>query len=645
MGLEESCQIGMAPATHCGCDTLFTSRGFPHHNYPVKRHSIMSQFLLRNTVLASAIIFSINGCSDPSESSPGQSVAPQSQQQATPVASLAAVDSIDSAGADWPHGFMAAVANPYATDAAAEILARGGHAVDAAIAAHTVLGLVEPESSGLGGGGFMVVYSNAEKRVRFYDGRETAPAGATIDMFMDAGKELGFFDAKESGHAVGVPGAVALYKLAHDSHGRLPWAEVFQPAIRLANEGFVVSEKMANFLPGIRQMSALDEYPGSAEYFYPGGEPLQAGDLLRNPEYAATLQRIAEEGPQAFYSGEIAEAIVASAQAEPNGGSLTLEDVAAYEAVEREAVCGDWRVYQICSAAPPSSGAMQIMVATMYDTLVDADGDLMDKVTAFVDAQRLAYADRDYYFGDPDRVDVPLTELLDPRYLQNRAENPTPPAGEPQHGDPTAVLGGSVARWSVDTTMEPAGTTHYSIVDNEGNAVSVTMTVESIFGSARWAAGFVLNNQLMDFSRYYDPDAPESANAVRPGARPRSSMSPTIMLDRNNDLFMVTGSPGGNSIPAYTAKTILGIVDWGLTVQEAVDFPNIIARGELVRVETGVSPGAEVAAHLEAAGYNVDEREGENSGLHVILVQDDGMIGAADPRREGTVLTTTPQDR
>lgn len=605
----------------------------------------MSKHLVRNTVLATVTIAFISACSESPDSNPAQSATPQMQQQATPVAAVAAAGSGDTSGTAWPHGFMAAVANPYATDAAAEILAKGGHAVDAAIAAHTILGLVEPESSGLGGGGFMVVYSNAEKRVRFYDGRETAPAGARIDMFMEGGEMLGFFDAKESGHAVGVPGAVALYKLAHDKHGRLPWAEVFQPAIRLANEGFVVSEKMANFLPGIRQMSALDEYPGSAEYFYPGGEPLKAGDFLRNPEYAATLQRIAEEGPEAFYSGEIAEAIVASAQAEPNGGSLTLDDVAAYEAVERDAICGDWRVYQICSAAPPSSGAMQIMVANMYDSLVDTDADLMDKVTAFVDAQRLAYADRDYYFGDPDRVDVPLTELLDPRYLQYRAENPTAPAAEPQHGDPAAVLGGSVAHWSVDTTLEPAGTTHYSIVDSEGNAVSVTMTVESVFGSARWAAGFVLNNQLTDFSRYYDPDAPESANAVRPGARPRSSMSPTIMLDQNSELFMVTGSPGGNSIPAYTAKTILGIVDWGLSVQEAVDFPNVIARGEAVRVETGVAPGADVAAHLEAAGYNVEEREGENSGLHVILVQDDGMIGAADPRREGTVLTTTPQDR
>ena len=565
----------------------------------------------------------------------------------SPVAAVesAPVVAESTADSDWPFGYMAAVANPYATEAAAEILAQGGHAVDAAIAAHTVLGLVEPESSGLGGGGFMVVYQEEDKQVKFYDGRETAPAGATVDMFMRDGSVLGYFEGKESGHAVGVPGAVALYKLAHDAHGKLPWDAVFQPAIRLANEGFVVTAKMANFLTAFRDMSMLDEFPGAAEYFYPGGEPLQAGDFLRNPEYAATLTRVAEEGPQAFYTGEIAEAIVAAAQAEPNPGALTLEDVANYEPVVRDAVCGDWRDLQICSATPPSSGAMQIMIANLYDGLVPEDASMMEKVQAFVDAQRLAYADRDYYFGDPDRVDVPVDELLNPEYLNNRANNPIAPAEMPTHGDPGLVLGNNTAAvWMEDSTMEPAGTTHYSIVDDAGNAVSVTMTVESFFGSARWAAGFLLNNQLTDFARDYDPDAPEAANAVRPGARPRSSMSPTIVLDSNDDLYMVTGSPGGNSIPAYTAKTILGIVDWDLSVAEAISFPNIIARGQSVRVETGMQPGAEVSSYLQAAGYQVQESQGENSGLHVILVHDDGLEGGADPRREGTVLARAPQD-
>jgi gamma-glutamyltranspeptidase/glutathione hydrolase len=539
----------------------------------------------------------------------------------------------------WSRGYMAAVANPYATDAAVEMLAQGGHAVDAAIAAHAVLGLVEPESSGLGGGGFMVVYEQATQDVRFLDGRETAPAGATPDMFMqDGGEPGGFLDAWQSGNAVGVPGAIALYKLAHDSYGKLPWATLFAPAIRLASEGFEVSGKMAGYLPQMAQISMLDENPGAAEYFYPGGEPIEAGSMLRNLEYANTLQRVAEEGPAAFYSGEIAEAMAASAQAGDNGGSMTIADIAGYEAVEREAICGAWRSLNICSATPPSSGAMQIMIANLYDQLLPENPTQQQQIKAFVDAQRLAYADRDYYFGDPDHVTVPVQQLLDTQYLQYRSDNPAAPDATPQHGDPAAVLGaGNAAVWATDSTVEPAGTTHLSIIDSEGNAVSATMTVESPFGSGRWAAGFLLNNEMTDFARDYYADQPETANMIRPGARPRSSMSPTIILDNDNELYMVTGSPGGNSIPAYTAKSILGIVDWGMSVEEAVAFPNIIARGDSVRVEISRLPGQALADYLREAGYDVQESDGENSGLHVILVTDDALIGAADPRREGTV--------
>jgi len=580
-------------------------------------------------------------CSESPETPPAPPV------ESAPVSFAPAPAETDDAAAsgDWPHGFMAAVANPYATEAAAKMLARGGHAVDAAIAAHAVLGLVEPESSGLGGGGFMLVYEQGSQAVRFYDGRETAPAGASADMFMNGDEFMGFLNAWQSGRSVGVPGAVALYKMVHDNYGKLDWAEVFQPAIELATEGFVVSDKLAGFLPGIARVSRLDENPGSAEYFYPDGQPLQAGQLLRNPEYAATLRRVAEEGPAAFYSGEIAEAIVAAVQAEPNGGSMTVDDVANYRAMRREAVCGDWRDLRICSANPPSSGAMQIMVARLYDHLVSDSPSEYDRVKAFVDAQRLAYADRDYYFGDPDHVEVPVQALLNPAYLEARAASPVPPGAIPEHGDPGALLGeASATVWGPDRTLEPAGTTHFSIVDNEGNAVSATMTVESAFGSSRWAAGFLLNNELTDFAREYDAEAPEPANMVRPGARPRSSMSPTIVLDDTNALYMVTGSPGGNSIPAYTAKTVLGIVDWGLSVQEAVNFPNIIARGQSVRVEVNRQPGASLAAALADAGYDVQESDGENSGLHVILVGDTGLIGAADPRREGTVMTAAPLD-
>lgn len=532
---------------------------------------------------------------------------------------------------------MAAAANPHASAAGARMLAEGGHAVDAMIAAHAVLGLVEPQSSGLGGGGFLLVFDAASGGIEFFDGRETAPSGAAVDMFMRDGEVLPYLEAWQSGLSVGVPGTVALYKLAHDKYGKLPWARLFEPAIELAEAGFEVSPRLANYLPRMAQYGRIDENPGAREYFFPDGEPLKAGDIRDNPDYAKTLRRIAEEGPDAFYRGEIAAAMAAAAQAEPNPGTLSVEDIAGYRALMREPVCGDFRDMKICSASPPSSGAIQIMMARLYDMLAADAETFEDRIAAFVDAQRLAYADRDYYFGDPDRVDIPVDELLHPDYLRFRAANPIPPGAEPTHGNPADVLGSDEMVWAPDTTEEAAGTSHLSIVDAEGNAVSATMTVEAPFGSHRWAAGFLLNNELTDFARRVPASGALPANAVAPGARPRSSMSPTILLDGNDDLLMVTGSPGGNSIPAYTQKSILGILDWNLSVQDAVDFPNIIARGKRVRVEIAEEPGPALADMLKSRGYEVQEREGENSGLHVIYVQDGQLVGAADKRREGTV--------
>ena len=537
------------------------------------------------------------------------------------------------------RGAMAAAANPHAVAAAIEMLEKGGHAVDAAIAAHAVLGLVEPQSSGIGGGAFMLVYQRDDRELIFFDGRETAPAGATIDMFMRDGEVMEFREAWQSGLAVGVPGTIALYKSAHDAHGNLPWAEVFQPAIRLAQKGFKVSPRLAAFLPRMAEYGRIDENPGAAAYFFPGGEPLQVGFLRRNPEYAKTLSRIATEGADAFYSGEIAQAIAEAAQEPPNAGSLSVEDIAAYRTVRREAICGEFRAMDICTTRPPSSGAAQIMIGGIYEHLADGATTQADKVAAFVDAQRLAYADRDHYFGDPDAIDIPLDDLLNPTYLKHRATERFAPDAMPAHGDPGKLLHqqSTAASWSADTTQEASGTTHLSIIDNEGNAVSMTATVEAPFGSSRWVAGFLLNNEMTDFAREVPADGRPVANAIAPGRRPRSSMSPTMLFDADGEIVMITGSPGGNSIPAYVAKTIVGILDWNLSAQEAVDFPNIVARGEKVRVEVSVKPGKSIASDLKQRGYRVVEREGENSGLHVIVIGPDGLEGAADPRREGVV--------
>jgi gamma-glutamyltranspeptidase/glutathione hydrolase len=543
----------------------------------------------------------------------------------------------------WTKGAIAATANPYATDAAIAILEQGGHAVDAAIAAHLVLGLVEPQSSGLGGGGFLLAYDYSTKTLAFHDGREQAPSGVTVDMFMKDGKVMGFYEAWQSGKAIGVPGAVAMYKHAHDAHGKLAWDKLFEPAIELASKGFVVSPRLTGFLDRLKGRIQLSEHPVPAAYFYPNGESLKPGDIRANPEYAALLTRIAEEGTDAFYLGAVAQAMADAAASQPNPGTLSVEDIAAYRAIERPVICGDFRATQICTTSPPSSGGAQIMIAGLYDHLVAGSTLQDDKIVALVDAQRLAYADRDFYFGDPDAVAIPLQDLLDPRYLKARAKDRFAPSAMPVQGDPAAVLGGTASvDWGADTTQEPAGTTHLSIVDNEGNAVALTATVEAPFGSSRWVHGFLLNNEMTDFAREVSADGKIPANAIAPGRRPRSSMSPTMLLDQDRNLMMVTGSPGGNSIPAYVAKTIIGVMAWDLSAQAAVNHPNIIARGKRVRVETGVGKGKEIATMLSERGYDVQERDGENSGIHLIVVRPDGLEGAADKRREGTVRALPP---
>jgi gamma-glutamyltranspeptidase/glutathione hydrolase len=558
---------------------------------------------------------------------------------ATPQETGDAASSTDATPTSWDKGAMVSAANPHAVEAAIQMLRNGGHAVDAAIAAHAVLGLVEPQSSGIGGGAFMLVYEKDGNALSFLDGRESAPAGATVDMFVRDGEVMSFLDAWQSGLSVGVPGAVALYKRAHDQHGKLRWAELFGPAIKLAEDGFKVSPRMATSLERYASYTQLDDNPDTAAYFYPDGVALQAGALLKNPEYANTLRRISLEGIDAFYQGEIPKAIAAAAQAGPDGGTLTVDDIAGYQVIERPVICGSFRTMKICTTSPPSSGIAQIMIPELYDQLSSSDSSQADRVAAFVDAQRLAYADRDHFIGDPESVDIPIEDLINPRYLEHRATERFAPDEIPQHGDPGMVLRDEplAGLLGKDLTVEAPGTTHLSIIDQQGNAISMTATIEGAFGSSRWAHGFLLNNEMTDFARQPPADGQRVANAIGPGKRPRSSMSPTMVFDSNDDILMITGSPGGNSIPAYVAKSIVGVLDWGLSAQQAVDHPNIIARGEKVRVEIATDAGKAIAADLQERGYQVQEREGENSGLHVIVVRQGGLEGAADKRREGVV--------
>ena len=534
-------------------------------------------------------------------------------------------------------GGMVAVAHPLAVEAGLDALRAGGDAVDAAIAVQMVLGLVEPQSSGIGGGAFMVRYDAETGETTVYDGRETAPSAADETLFLDEdGEPLGFIEAWQSGRSTGAPGAIAMLALAHERHGELDWAAGFEHGVRLAEEGFALSGRTSELAGGVAEIARLDEDPIASAYFYDeNGDPWPEGHEMTNPAYAQTLRSTAEDWRN-FYTGEIAEGIVEALSAEPLPGLLTAEDIAAYEPVVREAVCSDYRAYRICSAPPPSSGAVAVgAIMGILETfdMASMGPDTVQGWHLFIEASRLAYADRDRYVGDPAFVDVPVEGMLDKAYLAERAalidmdaaivevEAGTPP-GAPEAAE--------------DDSDDAPGTSHISIVDGEGNVVSMTTTVESAFGSNRMTeGGFLLNNQLTDFAR--DPRDAEGnlrANAPAAGKRPRSSMSPTIVLDADGEFVLATGSPGGNSIVAYTAKTLVAMLDWGLSPQEAADLPNVVARGDETSIETGFDAGMLEA--LEEMGHQVLGERGENSGIHIIRASEDGTLtGAADRRRDG----------
>jgi len=544
---------------------------------------------------------------------------------------------------------MAAAANPHAVAAAVEILSAGGSAVDAAIAAELVLGLVEPQSSGIGGGGFMLFYDAESERISGYDGREVAPAGARADMFLDArGRPMPFMDAQASGRSIGVPLLISMLKLAHDDHGRLPWARLFEPAIRLAEDGFEISPRLAAFIAAAgERMRLRADFEARAYFFDRRGNPLPAGTLLRNPAYASTLRTIAAQGPSALSEGPIADAIVATARRNPRGGMMTVEDLRGAQARRMEPVCGSYRVYRVCSTNAPGSGNAMIALLGMYERARPHPEGVnnADDWSAFMWASRLAYADRDYYMADDSVVPVPTTELIAPEYLDARAmliNVAQAPVGQVNPGVPPGS-GDLFERWGRDSG-DDNGTTHVVIVDAWGDAVSLTATVESVFGSQRMTNGFLLNNQLTDFSFQPNLNGRPVANAVAPGKRPRSSMTPTIILDRNGDLELVVGSPGGSSIVGYTARTTIGIIDWNLSVQDAINVGNATARTSVVAAEVNRFP-AGIADALTARGWRLDQTSvGEVSGIQAIRVRADGTLeGGADPRREGTVARIPAQ--
>ena len=526
---------------------------------------------------------------------------------------------------------MVSAANPLAVEAGLEVLRAGGSAVDAAVAVQAVLGLVEPQSSGLGGGAFLVHYDAETGAVSAYNGRETAPAAATPDMFLNAeGKPLPFFQVLLSGRSTGAPGAVAMLHMAQAEHGNLEWRQLFGAAERLADEGFIVSPRLAEMIVGRAPQA---KSPDATAYFTkPDGTRYQAGDRLRNPAYAATVRKIAAEGPDALLEGEIAQAIVAKVTEGDLPGVMTLEDLARYEPKKSEALCRPYRIYVVCTPPAPSGGpAVLEGLGILEHTAIADHPNSAQGWYLFTQASRLMYADRDRYMGDPDFVEVPTEGLLDKAYLADRAALIGPMAGPaPQPGTPR----GAGVR-APDTTREVSGTSHFVVVDAQGDAVSMTTTVESIFGSGRMVGGFFLNNQLTDFAfAPINADGTPAANAIAGGKRPRSSMAPAIILDSEGKLLGAVGSPGGTSILAYNLKALVGMLDWKLPVQQALALPNLIARGASYAAE-GDKFSPEVIEGLAARGVTFTAVGGEGSGLHGVMVTPDGLGGGADPRREG----------
>ncbi len=541
---------------------------------------------------------------------------------------------------------MAASANPLATDAGREILRAGGSAVDAAIAIQMVLTLVEPQSSGIGGGAFLLHWDGT--RVQAFDGRETTPMAADENLFQIDGKPMAFYDAVVGGRSVGTPGVLRLLEAAHKQHGKLPWARLFEPAIKLAEDGFAVSPRLNALLTAEKYLS---RDAAARAYFYAAdGTPKGVGTILRNPDLAQTLRAVASNGVDAFYQGAIAGDIVRAVRTHPNAGKLVESDFTAYLAKERTPLCTDYKRWRVCGMPPPSSGG--IAVAQMLGIFSNRNISVVppqtvngklepqaDAVHLFSEAGRLAFADRNLYVSDPDFVPQDMFALTNRDYLADRAKLVTDKSmGRAQPGVPA----GYRIAWAQDGSPARVATSHISVVDKYGNALSMTTTIEDQFGARMMVRGFLLNNQLTDFSFAPSESGKPIANRVQAGKRPRSSMAPTLVFDRaTNQLVASVGSPGGSQIIGYVTKTLVGLLDWNLDVQQAISLPNFGSRNGPTEVERGMVSSALVDG-LKARGHEVREIE-MTSGLQgIVRVQlpdgRPGWAGGADPRREGIAL-------
>jgi gamma-glutamyltranspeptidase/glutathione hydrolase len=554
------------------------------------------------------------------------------------------VELLDSQAPAKAKTHMISTANPLATRAGLEILRKGGSAIDAAIAAEMVLTLVEPQSSGIGGGAYLLHFAAKSGDLEAYDGRETAPASAFPKMFQDKdGNRLPRKEARLAPQAIGVPGLLRMLELAHKKNGKLPWAQLFDPAIKLAEEGFLISPRLNSL---VKKHKGLPLFATSKAYFFnsdgaASGAAKPVGTKLFNPALAKTFRKIAAGGADAFYTGDIAKAIVASVNKDgKNLAPMSLKDLAGYKAKKLEAVCSFYRAWLVCGAPPSTTGGitvLQVLGILQNFDLAKMEPGSADAVHLISEAARLAYADRAAYIGDPDFVKVPTAALLEPGYLSKRAGliSMEKSRGYAVAGNPNA--GKTAWRWAPDLEEHGLSTTHLSVIDKDRNAVSMTASIATAFGSARMVEGFMLNNELTDFSFIPEKNGKPVVNRALGGKRPRSSMSPSLVFDGSGKLVLAIGSPGGMGIIGYVSQALIAMLDWKMNVQQAIDMPHFINRN---RRDTEVEKGSPLEAlkpALEARGHSIDVHR-MTSGLHGVAVTKSGLEGGADPRREGVAL-------